>query len=77
VRVLADDKVLLDGELPTGITRHFSAQDHFEITAANSSAVLLELNHQAMRPLGPPRASSTMVLSRKDVRQPDGGVTQP
>jgi cytoskeleton protein RodZ len=77
VRILGDGKVLLDGELPTGITRHFSAQDHFEITAANSSAVLLELNHQAMRPLGPPGASGTMVLSRKDVRQPDGGVTQP
>ncbi|HZC65619.1 MAG TPA: helix-turn-helix domain-containing protein [Candidatus Dormibacteraeota bacterium] len=77
VRILADDKLLLDGELPTGITRHFSARDHFEITAANSSAVLLELNHQAMRPLGPPGTSGTMVLSRKDVRQPDGGIAQP
>ena len=77
VRILADDKLLLDGELAPGKTRHFSAQDHFEITAANSSAVLLELNHQAMRPLGPPGASGTMVLSRKDVRQPDGGITQP
>jgi cytoskeletal protein RodZ len=77
VRILADDKVLLDGELPGGVTRHFAAQDHFEITAADSSAVLLELNHQVMRPLGPPGASGTMVLGHKDVRQPDGGITQP
>lgn len=77
VRVLADDKLMLDGELPVGTTRHFSAQDHFEITAANSSAVLLELNHQAMPPLGPPGASGTMVLGQKDVRRPDGGITQP
>ena len=77
VRILADDKLMLDGELPVRTTRHFSAQDHFEITAANSSAVLLELNHQAMPPLGPPGASGTMVLGQKDVRRPDGGITQP
>ena len=68
VRILADDKLLLDGELPAGVNRHFVANDHFEITAADSSAVLLELNHQVMRPLGPPGASGTMVLSLKDVR---------
>jgi cytoskeleton protein RodZ len=77
VRVLADDKLMLDGELPVGTTRHFSAQHQFEITAADSAAVLLELNHQAMPPLGPPGASSTMVLGQKDVRRPDRGITQP
>ncbi len=77
VRVLGDDKLLFDGELPVGVNRHFAANDHFEITAADSSAVLLELNHQVMRPLGPPGASGTMVLSSKDVRQQAGGNTQP
>ena len=77
VRVLADGKLMLDGELPVRTTRHFSAQDHFEITAADSSAVLLELNHQAMPPLGPPGASGTMVLGQKDVRRPNGGITEP
>jgi cytoskeleton protein RodZ len=77
VRVLGDDKLLFDGELPAGVNRHFAANDHFEITAADSSAVLLELNHQVMRPLGPPGASGTMVLSSKDVRQQAGGNTQP
>lgn len=77
VRILADDKLLLDGELPAGANRHFAARDHFEITAADSSAVLLELNHQVMRPLGPPGASGTMVLSLKDVRQQTSGNPQP
>ena len=77
VRVLGDDKLLFDGELPAGINRHFAANDRFEITAADSSAVLLELNHQVMRPLGPPGASGTMVLSSKDVRPQASGNTQP
>ena len=76
VRILADDKLALDEELPAGINRHFSAADHFEVTAADSSAVLLELNHQVMRPLGPPGASGTMVLSKNDLR-PASGNTQP
>src|SRR5271155_468871 len=77
VRVVGDDKLLFDGELPAGVNRHFAANDHFEITAADSSAVLLELNHQVMRPLGPPGASGTMVLSSKDVRPQAGGNAQP
>ena len=76
-RIVADDKLVFDGELPAGVNRHFAANDHFEITAADSSAVLLELNHQVMRPLGPPGASGTMVLSKKDVRPEAGGNTQP
>src|SRR5215470_10445049 len=44
MRVLGDGVVLLDGELPAGETRHYRAKDRFEVTAADSSAVLLELN---------------------------------
>lgn len=68
VRILADDKLLLDTDLPAGETRHFAAMDHFEVSAGDSSAVLLELNHKAMPPLGAPGASGTMVLSEKDLR---------
>jgi hypothetical protein len=77
VRILADDKLLLDGELPAGVNRHFSANDHFEVSAADSSAVLLELNHQIMRPLGVPGTSGTIVLGLKDIRQAQRGDTQP
>jgi cytoskeletal protein RodZ len=77
VRILGDDKLLLDAEVPAGETRHFSATQQFEVTAGDSSAVLLELNGQAMPPLGAPGSSGTIVLGQKDLRPTTGGTTQP
>jgi cytoskeletal protein RodZ len=77
VRILADGTLLLDAELPAGQTRHFSASQQFEVTAADSSAVLLELNGRAMPPVGTPGASGTIVLGQKDLRQASGGTPQP
>lgn len=77
VRIVSDGAVLLDAELPAGHTRHFVAKQQFEVTAADSSAVLLELNGQAMPPVGTPGASGTIVLSQKDLRQESGGAPQP
>jgi cytoskeletal protein RodZ len=69
IRILADDKLALDDDLPPGENRHFSALLQFEVTAGDSSAVLLELNGKAMPPLGQPGTSGTMILSQKDLRQ--------
>ena len=77
LRILADGALLLDAELRAGETRHFSASQQFEVTAADSSAVLLELNGRAMPPVGTPGASGTIVLSQKDLRQASGGTAQP
>jgi cytoskeletal protein RodZ len=77
VRVLGDGRTLLDADLPAGETRHFAANRQLRVTAADSSAVLLELNGQAMPPLGAPGASGTIVLSRKNLRQASGGNSQP
>jgi len=77
VRVVGDGAVRFDGELAPGDTWHFSANREFEITAADSSAVLLELNGRAMPPVGSPGASGTIVLSQKDLRQASGGTSQP
>ena len=77
IRILADNGLLLDAELPAGETRHFSASQQFEVTAGDSSAVLLELNGQAMPPLGAPGSSGTMVLSQKDLKQAPSGNSQP
>ncbi len=68
VRVFADNKLVLDTELPAGENRHFSAKDNFEVSTSDSSAVLLELNGRAMPPLGAPGASGRIVLSEKDLR---------
>lgn len=77
MRVVSDGTVVLDAEMPAGESRHFSAKERFEITAADSSAVLLELNGQAMPPLSAPGTSGTMVLSQQDLRQASGGNSQP
>lgn len=77
VRVLGDGKLLLDAELPAGETRHLTATQQFEVTAGDSSAVLLELNGQAMPPVGAPGASGTIVLSKNDLRQAPVGNSQP
>ena len=77
VRLIADDKLILDGDLPSAENRHFPATETFEVTAAVPSAVLLELNGQTMPPLGAPGASGTITLGRKDLRQASGGNSQP
>ena len=77
VRILADGKVLADKTFPAGTARHFSAARQFEVTAADSSAVLLELNGQAISLPGAPGSSGTMVLSQKDLRQARSGNSQP
>jgi cytoskeleton protein RodZ len=68
VRIIADGKLMLDAELASGENRHFTAREKFEVFAANSSAVLLELNGRAMPPLGAPGASGTITLDRKDLK---------
>jgi len=68
LRVLADGQLLLDAEVPAGETRRFSANQQFEVAAADSSAVLLEMNGKAMPPLGAPGASGKIILTRDDLR---------
>lgn len=77
LRIVADGAVLLDGEVPAGETRHYAAKEQFEVSAADSSAVLLELNGQTMPALGTPGASGKMVLTEKDLRPAPGGSSQP
>ena len=77
VHILADGKPVLDSELSAGETRHFAAAQQFEVTAAEPSVVLLELNGQAMPPLSSSGASGRIVLSQKDLRQAPGGNSQP
>ena len=77
VRVVADGRVVLDARLPAGETRHLSARNQFVVSAAHPSAVLLDLNGQAMPQLGSGGASGTIVLSQKDLRQAPSGNPQP
>ena len=77
IRILADGRLQFEGEFLSGESRHFQAVGEFEVAEADSSAVLLELNGQAMPPLGAPGASGTMTLGRKDLKQASSGNSQP
>jgi cytoskeletal protein RodZ len=77
VRVVADNRVVLDARLPAGETRHLSARNQFTISTPRPAVVLLELNGQAMPWHGSGSASGTMVLSPKDLRQAPNGNSQP
>lgn len=66
LRILADGELILGASLHYGSSRHFAAKEKFEISAVNSSSVLLELSGQAI--FGAPSASGTMTLSREDLR---------
>lgn len=77
VRILADGWLLIDRHLPAGETRRFTAKRRFEVSASDSSAVLLELNGKAMPPLGPPGTSGRMVYRHEDLRKGSGGDSKP
>jgi cytoskeletal protein RodZ len=77
LRIVADGNLLFDTIVHPGENRHFAANDEFEVTVADSGAVLLELNGQAMPPLGLPGSSGTIRLSGQDLRQASRGDSKP
>jgi len=77
VRVQADGNLLFDEEVRPGENRHFKAKSEFVVSAADSGAVLLELNGEAMPPIGATGTSGTITLTSKNLRQAPGGNTQP
>lgn len=68
LRVLSDGNLVFDKEIRPGENLHFSASTDFEVTAADSAAVLLELNGQTVPPIGLPGSSGTIKLTRDDLR---------
>ncbi|MGB7729321.1 MAG: RodZ domain-containing protein [Candidatus Acidiferrum sp.] len=75
--VLADGSVAFYDEVHAGENRHFTANDSFEVTAADCGAVLLELNSQPLPPLGVAGSSGTIKLSHDDLRRTSSGNAKP
>lgn len=73
VKVTADGKEVFNGPLVPGETRRFLAQEGFEVSSSESSAVLVELDGQLMPPLGPTGQPGNVALTRKDLRKAQGG----
>jgi cytoskeleton protein RodZ len=77
LQVTSDGNVVFDSDMQAGENHRFAANEAFQVSASDSAAVLLELNGQAMPPLGPPGSSGTMNLNRNDLRQATGGNANP
>jgi cytoskeletal protein RodZ len=73
VKVIADGKVVFDDTVQPYDVSQFEAQDSFEITSSESSALLLELNGQTMPPIGAPGQPGSVALTRNDLNSATGG----
>jgi len=73
VTVVADGKTVLNRTMSANESQRFEATDRFEVAAENSSAVLLEMNGQAMPALGTPGEPGRLVLTRSDLKKQVGG----
>ena len=73
VTVSADGNRVFDGNMIAGQSREFAAQAAFRVQAKDAGALLLELNGQALAPIGPPGRSGEVVLTRADLKT-DGGT---
>ncbi len=72
VKIIADGKTAFEGSLRADEVRQYQANDSFEITTSESSALLLELNGQIMRPIGTPGSPGTITLTRSDLTPASG-----
>jgi cytoskeleton protein RodZ len=73
VTIVADGKTVFDGRMAAGKTQRFTAREQFEVSASNSTAVLLELNGQTLPPLGPADQPGRATITRKDLKRSSGG----
>jgi len=77
VTIAADGKRAFQGRMSRGESRVFKAADHFDVTAQNSFALILELNGVSMPPVGQPDSPGSVTLSRKDLAQNRGSGGEP
>ena len=72
LKVSADGNRVFDGSIIAGQSREFAAQVAFRVQAQDAGALLLELNGQALAPIGPPGRSGEVVLTRADLKAGGG-----
>lgn len=67
VKVVADGNVVFTGDVRANDVKQFHAQDKFEVSSSESSALLLELNGQTLPPMGTPGQPGSVTLTRSDL----------
>jgi len=68
VKILADGKIVFDGAVQANDVQRFRAEQAFEVTTSDASALLLELNGQTVPPIGPPGRPGSVTLTRSDLK---------
>jgi cytoskeleton protein RodZ len=72
VRVVADGKPLFAGHMDARQVYRFTAADSLEISASESSAIVLELNGQTIAAGGQPGQPSVVTLTQQDLKTAGG-----
>jgi len=72
VKVVADGKPLFEGHMDARQVYRFTAVDTLEISSSESSAIVLELNGQAVAAGGQPGQPGVTILTRKDLKTAGG-----
>lgn len=69
INITADGATVFSGKLKPGNAQTFQAKDQFQVSAKDSSSVLLELNGQTVPPLGAPGQAGSITLTRNDLKK--------
>jgi cytoskeleton protein RodZ len=72
VKVVADGKPLFEGHMDARQVYRFTAVDTLEISSSESSAIVLELNGQAVAAGGQPGLPGVVTLTQKDLKPAAG-----
>jgi hypothetical protein len=72
VKVVADGKPLFEGHMDARQVYRFTAVDTLEISSSESSAIVLELNGQAVAAGGQPGQPGVTTLTQKDLKTAGG-----
>lgn len=73
VTVEADADRVFDGTVKAGENHSFEAKDHFDVSAHDAGALLLELNGKTLAPIGPPGHAGKITLTREALKGAAGG----
>jgi transcriptional regulator with XRE-family HTH domain len=74
VKIITDGTTVFDGHIEAGAVKQVSAQESFEISSSDASALFLELNGQTVPPIGMPGQAGNITLTRRDLRPAGGGT---
>ena len=73
VTILADGKEALKGQMQPGLRRVLCAQNSFDVSAGNSTALMIELNGQVQLLPAPPGQPGEIRLTRESLKKDQGG----